>query len=490
MTTFYTDEENDKNNEQANQPLTQTTAAPATTSGQGASQPQGTSPSATRKPSASGRFVDVGKYYEAGRDKAQQVQQQVAGGLSGKAEEAKSRFDTGVQNYAKSRQGYNYDPSVFTGKGAEDVDPDQFRNIFNDRLIGNYIDDGGYQDYRKSAKAIGDTATAGGRAQALRNIAAGGYSSGENKLDSFLLNKAERENSVLGNLRNQYATPNVDDQITASQQQAEAAKQATVEQRAAVRKQAEDYLAKQRASLFNEARASSERETAAARNQYTADLQKAWENELATKRSALETTLNTKRNDELERYKAANPFSAPLETARAGSLNLPAAQAQGTPLTQYSADFNLTGPKNFQEALAALATKGFGDQAISRRPDLEPQVQQRLDAYNNLRGIARVGEGIDLGQNQVIDRAVAEQALRDLVTFGGIKQTVTSGGNRPTMPGFAGGKYVMGEDGKPVEVKNETLTARGETQEQGRARAKKEASADAPKPFFSEELTK
>lgn len=386
MATFYTDEENDKKTEEVGQPLTQTTAAPAPTTGQAPAASQGAAPAPAagtgRKPTSSGQFLDIGKYYEAAKDKIPQAQQQLASGLQTKAQEAERNIDQRAASYRQNVQNQGLDAGVFENRGLQGIDQNRFGQLFSSSFRDPGFDVGQQEaNLRQAAGNIRATETEAGRRQALRGIANQGYSSGEQALDSFLLRRGERADPVLGRLRQQYGEGHAAAKADAARAYATKMRNDVINQRQAVQDRARQYLASQGSALQQQLG----QRRADIQSRYTDNLRAAYEAQLRKGGSAGDFTFDQAMADIGE-----------LSNENIGMESLtPAQQAQ---LTQYQALRGLAGGigpevgvsqggSQLDRARAALIARLSSKQtgaaraaAVERQQQEDAQAQMRIAA--------------------------------------------------------------------------------------------------------------
>lgn len=321
MATFISPEEDQENRAgQAPEPegtnaLTSTTAAPAASGGQQSAAAGAPSAGGApqRKPSSSGQFVDIGKYYEAGKDKAQGAQQQVASSLQQRAQQAQQKLGQEASQYTQGLQQYRASADPFQGRAATGVNRGQFEDLFRQKNLGTFTSGQGLADLRKATADIQSTDTAAGRTQALRSLADKGYSAGESRLDQALLNRAERGDQVLGRLRGQYGDDFAGQQAAAAQQQAAQARSDIQAQRAGVQAQARDWLRGQREDYNRAAQRLQQQADQRAQQDYRDLIKKMYEDRVATERQRIQDDYSSQNKREADAFQAAiinNPVAA------------------------------------------------------------------------------------------------------------------------------------------------------------------------------------
>lgn len=344
------DEEQNKtaaNGEEGTNQLLQSTASSSVGGGQASAAGQ------PKAPTSSGQYNDIGKYYEAGKDLAQKQQAQVVGGLQSGVQQAKQTLGSEVGQYQSGLDKYRATNASFAGRSLGDVDQGQFAQLLSNPGVEGFTSAQGYNQLQQKVGAVQGTASQAGRIQALRGLAGQGYSSGEQALDSTLLNRAERDTHALEQLRSQYSPNFAQSEFNAVQNQAQQARQSIVNQRAQVQDQARQWLASQGNTLQNQIKASEEAETAKARQRL---------------------------QDE-------------------------------TIYSSYQPSTGYMQPAQYEDYLGSL---GLGANSVMASAALSPEQQRQITAYNALRALAGTGPQLQYQQAFMPAEEARYQALRNL----------------------------------------------------------------------------
>jgi hypothetical protein len=378
-TILQQDEEKDKEGQAAQQPITQTTAAPTTSTGTtSAAAPSTAGAPAPKKPASSGQFVDLGKFYDINKGLAKQGESRVADSLREGVSTAETQAQQNLSGYTSDLKSYKLDDS-FSNKNLLDVDSSAFGNIFAKQDIAGWGGQG-LGDIQKATGAVQDTESDLGRRAALRKRAASGYSQGEQNLDSILLARAGREEgSTLAALRGSMGEDYGRKRVEELQGQADAARKSTLQGVDQQQQSAREWLEGQRQAVAQNIRQADQAATSQAQADYIKFLQDTYSKIVSEELRKVEEA-----NKEIERKNAEHYWTSTGST-RPGQIVLSPTNPGATKRAQ--AAMQRYKPPSMQEALSMLASRGFDPRGVSQRaalpPDLVAQQQQfeQLSSY-------------------------------------------------------------------------------------------------------------
>lgn len=379
-TILQQDEEKDQEGQAAQQPITQTTAAPATSTGAtSAAAPSTAGAPAPKKPTSSGQFVDLGKFYDINKGLAKKGESKVAESLRGNVSAAEGQAQQNLAGYTSGLNKYKT-ADMFSGKNIGQVDSSAFGNIFAKQDIAGWGGQG-LGELQKATGAVQATESDLGRRAALRNIAASGYGQGEQNLDSILLARAGREEgSQLAALRGSMGTAYGKQRAEDLQGQAASVRQDIIKGRTQQQQGARDWLEGQRQAVAQNIRQADQAATATAQADYVKRLRDAYSGIVSEEQRKVEAA-----NKEIERKNAAHYWTSTAST-RPGQIVLSPTNPGATKRAQVAMQ-RYKAP-SMQEALSILASRGFDPRAVSAQASLSPELAAQQQQFEQLSSYA------------------------------------------------------------------------------------------------------
>lgn len=218
------------------------------------------------KQRSSGQYANIQSYLDANKTQADGMGQRIAGDVSNKAEDAKSKIQS-FESQAPTVQSYDPNAAIQKATSLTDDEKNQYKTY---KQTGGYSGPDslekaqGYQETVKSAneahQGVKNAGSETGQQQLLKQTyARPKYTAGENRLDQVLLQNSSGSKAALENLSNKYAgldqmlsgaTSKVGQAINQAQTQALANKQQFAPAEQAAVKSLMDPI-KQRAAQMN-----------------------------------------------------------------------------------------------------------------------------------------------------------------------------------------------------------------------------------------------